>query len=37
MLEYKNNGNEEKEEWRTKLGLSSGMDINVVHRYSHLE
>ena len=25
-----------KEEWRKNLGLSSEMDINVVHRYSHL-
>ena len=29
-------GNDDKEEWRKKLGLSSEMDINVVHRYSHL-
>ena len=27
---------DKKGEWRNKLGLSSEMDINVVHRYSHL-
>ena len=27
---------DKKEEWRNNLGLSSDMDINVVHRYSHL-
>ena len=34
--EKKNDTSDEKEEWRKKLGLSSDMDINVVHRYSHL-
>ena len=27
---------DKKEEWGNKLGLSSEMDISVVHRYSHL-
>ena len=27
---------DKKEEWRKKFGLSSKMDINVIHRYSHL-
>ena len=30
--EYKNYGNDKKEEWRKKLGLKSEMDIDVVHR-----
>ena len=29
-------GNDKKEEWCKKLGLSSKIDIHVVHRYSHL-
>ena len=36
LPEEKKEGNDEKEEWRNNLGLSSEMDINVVHRYSYL-
>ena len=35
LTEQKNDTSDEKEEWRKKLGLSSEMDLNVVHRYSH--
>ena len=34
--EYKRDTSDKKEEWCKKLSLSSEMDINVVHRYSHL-
>ena len=34
--EEKKDGNENKVECLKKLGLSSEMNINVVHRYSHL-
>ena len=36
MSEDKMETSDEKEKWRNKLGLSSDIDINVVHRYSHL-
>ena len=36
LPENKMKTSEEKEEWRKKLGLSSEIDIKVVHRYSHL-
>ena len=29
-------GNDEKQEWRKKSGLTSEMDIHVVYGYSHL-
>ena len=32
ILEDKNYGNDEKQECQKKLGLSSEMDINMVHR-----
>ena len=36
LPEEKKYGNDKKEEWHKKLGLTSEMEINVVHRYSHL-
>ena len=36
LKEEEKDGNDKKEEWRKKLGLSRKMDINVVHRYSYL-
>ena len=36
FTEVKKCGNNEKEECHKKLGISIKMDINVVHRYSHL-
>ena len=36
MPEQKKDSREEKEEWHKKLGISSEMEINVVHKYSHL-
>ena len=34
--EDKKDINDKKVKWRKKLDLASEMDINVVHRYSHL-
>ena len=36
LTEQKKDISDKKEEWRKRLDLSSEMDINVVHRYSHL-
>ena len=36
LIEKNKYDNDEKEEWRKNLGLPNKMDINVVHRYSHL-
>ena len=35
-LSEKKNPNDEKEYWSKKLVLPSEIDINVVHRYSHI-
>ena len=36
LPEKKTETSEKIEEWRKKLGLSSKMEINVVHRYSYM-
>ena len=36
MPEQKMDTSEKNPEWRKKLGLSSDIDIHMLHRYSHL-